>query len=50
MMTILLIALIAQLVGTLPRWPYSRNWGYLPSIGLGVIVLILAVLLLTHLV
>ncbi|HEX3470446.1 MAG TPA: DUF3309 family protein [Silvibacterium sp.] len=49
-MTILLIVLIVLLVGTLPSWPYSRNWGYLPSIGLGVIVLILAVLLFTYLV
>lgn len=47
MSTILLIILILLLIGALPSWPYSRGWGYYPSGGLGlilVIVLILAVL------
>jgi len=44
--TILLVILILFLLGTLPTWPHSRNWGYLPSGGLGVIVLILLILLL----
>jgi len=43
---ILLIILILFCVGTLPTWPHSRNWGYYPSSGLGIIVLILLILLL----
>jgi hypothetical protein len=46
--TILLIVLILLLLGALPRWPHSRNWGYYPSSGLGVILIILIVLLLTN--
>jgi len=45
--TILLIILILLLVGVLPAWPYSSGWGYWPSGGLGLIVLILIVLALT---
>lgn len=44
--TILLILLILILIGAFPSWPHSRNWGYGPSGGLGVIVIILIVLLL----
>ncbi|MEO7099145.1 MAG: DUF3309 family protein [Luteolibacter sp.] len=44
--TILLIILILALVGALPTWGHSRNWGYAPSGGLGLIVLILIILLL----
>lgn len=44
--TILLIILVLFLIGALPRWPHSANWGYAPSGGLGVIVIILIVLLL----
>lgn len=44
--TILLIVLILFLLGALPTWPHSRNWGYAPSGGLGLIVLILIILLL----
>ena len=44
MATILLILLILLLIGALPRWPYSRGWGYYPSSGLGVVLLILLVL------
>jgi uncharacterized protein DUF3309 len=47
MSTILLVVLILLLVGALPTWPYSRSWGYYPSGGLGLIVLILLVLALT---
>jgi hypothetical protein len=43
---ILLILLILLLVGALPSWGHSRNWGYGPSGGLGLVVLILVVLLL----
>jgi hypothetical protein len=44
--TILLIILILILVGALPTWPYSGGWGYYPSGGLGLVVVILLVLLL----
>ena len=44
--TILLIVLILALVGVLPTWPHSRSWGYGPTGGIGLIVLILIVLLL----
>ncbi len=44
--TILLIVLILILVGAIPRWPYSRNWGYGPSGGLGLIIIIVLVLVL----
>ena len=44
--TILLIVLILVLFGALPTWPHSRSWGYYPSGGLGLVVLILLVLVL----
>jgi hypothetical protein len=44
--TILLIVLIMMLVGAFPAWPHSRGWGYYPSGGLGLLVVILVVLLL----
>jgi len=43
---VLLVLLILMLVGALPTWPHSKNWGYYPSGGLGLVVLILIVLLL----
>ena len=43
--TILLIVLILMLIGAIPTWPHSKNWGYGPSGGLGLIVIILIVLL-----
>jgi hypothetical protein len=46
MYTILLVVLILMLVGALPAWPYSRSWGYYPSGGLGLVVVILLVLIL----
>ena len=46
--TILLIVLILLLLGAVPAWPYSRSWGYYPSGGLGLVLLILLVLLLTR--
>jgi hypothetical protein len=46
MSTILLIILIIILIGALPTWPYSSGWGYYPSGGIGLIVLILIILLL----
>lgn len=42
---LLFILLIALLVGALPTWPYSRGWGYYPSSGLGLVLIILLVLL-----
>ena len=47
MSLLLLILLIVLLVGAIPAWPYSRNWGYYPSGGVGLLVLILIILLLT---
>ncbi|HET9884931.1 MAG TPA: DUF3309 family protein [Candidatus Binatia bacterium] len=47
MSTILLMILIVLLIGALPTWPYSANWGYYPSGGLGLVLLILVILLLT---
>lgn len=44
--TILLVILILLLIGALPTWPYSSAWGYYPSGGLGLVVLILIVLVL----
>jgi len=46
METILLIVLIIVLISVLPTWPYSRGWGYYPSGGLGLVVLIIVLLLL----
>ncbi len=46
MSTILLVILILLLIGALPTWPYSSGWGYYPSGGFGLIVLILIVLVL----
>jgi hypothetical protein len=47
MITILLVLLILMLLGILPQWPHSRSWGYGPSGGLGLVVLILVVLVLS---
>jgi len=46
MFTILLVLVILMLLGALPAWPYSRSWGYYPSGGLGLVVVVLLVLLL----
>jgi hypothetical protein len=45
--TVLIVILILMLLGALPNWGHSRNWGYFPSGGLGIVVLILIVLLLS---
>jgi hypothetical protein len=45
--TIVLVLLILMLLGAIPAWPHSRNWGYAPSGGLGLVVIILLILLLT---
>ncbi|HEX2477160.1 MAG TPA: DUF3309 family protein [Lacipirellulaceae bacterium] len=44
--TILLIILILLLIGALPTWPYSSGWGYYPSGGVGLVVIILLILVL----
>ncbi len=44
--TILLIIIAVILVGSLPRWSHSANWGYFPSGGLGIILLVVVILLL----
>jgi hypothetical protein len=44
--TVLIVILILMLLGALPRWSHSRNWGYFPSGGIGLVVLVLIVLVL----
>ena len=44
--TILIVILVLALLGVLPRWPHSRNWGYYPTGGIGFILLIVFILLL----
>jgi hypothetical protein len=46
MLTVLLVVLVLMLLGALPAWPYSRSWGYYPSGGLGLIVVVLLILVL----
>jgi len=46
--TILLILLVLLVIGALPTWPHSREWGYYPSGGLGLVLIVIIVLLLTH--
>jgi hypothetical protein len=48
LMTVLIVVLILALIGALPTWPHSRNWGYYPSGGLGLVAIIVIVLLLAH--
>ena len=44
--TVLIVIVILMLLGVLPTWPHSRNWGYYPSGGLGLVLLVLIILLL----
>jgi Protein of unknown function (DUF3309) len=46
LLTILVVVLLLTALAALPSWPYSRGWGYYPSGGLGLVVLILVILLL----
>ena len=46
MSTLLIIVLVLLLIGVLPTWPHSRSWGYYPSGGLGLLLVILLVLVL----
>jgi hypothetical protein len=43
---VLIVVLVLALVGALPRWPHSRNWGYFPTGGLGLVLIIVVILLL----
>ena len=47
---VIVIVLVLLLIGAFPAWPHSRNWGYGPSGGIGVIVAILIILLIFHVV
>jgi Protein of unknown function (DUF3309) len=47
MVTILIVLAVLMLLGAIPAWPHSRNWGYGPSGGLGLILLIVLILLAT---
>ena len=46
--TVLAVVLIVLLIGTLPTWPYSAGWGYYPSGGIGLVLIVLLVLLLAR--
>lgn len=46
MLTILVVILLLMALGALPTWPHSRSWGYYPSGGLGLVLIILVILLL----
>jgi len=45
--TILIIVLVMMLLGALPTWPHSRQWGYYPSGGMGLVLLIVIILIVT---
>lgn len=47
MVTVLIVLMVLMLLGSVPTWPHSRSWGYRPSGGVGLILLILVILLLT---
>jgi hypothetical protein len=47
MVTILIVLAVLMLLGVIPAWPHSRNWGYGPSGAVGLVVLILVILFLT---
>jgi hypothetical protein len=47
MITVLIVLAVLMLIGAIPAWPHSRNWGYGPSGGLGLVLLIVVVLALS---
>ena len=47
MLTLLLVVLVLMLLGAMPAWPHSRGWGYYPSGGLGLALLVLVILMLS---
>src|ERR1700756_4108797 len=48
MFFVLTVVLIIALVGSIPKWPYSKGWGYFPSVGLGLVLLVLLILAIMH--
>jgi hypothetical protein len=46
LITVLIVVLILMLIGALPSWPHSRSWGYYPSSGLGLVLVVLVILML----
>jgi hypothetical protein len=47
MLTILLVVVVLMLLGAMPAWPHSRGWGYYPSGGLGLVLVVLVILMLS---
>ncbi len=47
MMTLLIVLVLLALLGVIPAWPHSRNWGYGPSGGVGLVLVVVAILLMT---
>jgi hypothetical protein len=47
MLTILIVVVVLMLLGAIPSWPHSRGWGYYPSGGLGLVLLVLVILMLS---
>ena len=47
MLTILLVVVVLMMLGAVPAWPHSRRWGYYPSSGLGLVLLVLVILMLS---
>jgi Protein of unknown function (DUF3309) len=50
MLTILIVLLVLALIGAFPSWPYSRSWGFYPSGGIGLVLVIVVILLLMRVV
>jgi len=48
MFFVLTVVLIIALVGSIPKWPHSKGWGYFPSLGLGLVLLVLLILAIVH--
>jgi len=48
MFFVLTVVLIIALVGSIPKWPHSNGWGYFPSVGLGLVLLVLVILPIMH--
>jgi len=47
MITLLIVLLVLMLLGAIPSWPHSRDWGYVPSSGVGLVLLVLVILMLS---
>jgi hypothetical protein len=48
LLLVLAVVLVIVMIGSLPAWPHARTWGYFPSGGLGLILLVIAILALLH--